>query len=123
MTVALEIQDPSNNTVTGHPNTMRKVQRLVISQDLVRDTANITILRPDGGKFQLGLVEPKTFSTFKTGVLHTNMSAWEISQEMQPFYTKAHDAMIKVSKTMYMENGTITAISLLAVKTVFSVQV
>jgi hypothetical protein len=75
----------------------------------VRDTANITFTNPDGGQFYLSIVDPKTFTSYKTGVLNTNMSAWDLNQAIQPFYYKMHDSLIRVYRTMYMADGNETS--------------
>ena len=64
MSVAVEIDD--SNAVKGHHHTMREVQRLVINQDLVRDSTNITITNPDGGNFFITHTDPKTGTTYQS---------------------------------------------------------
>jgi hypothetical protein len=55
---------------------MREVQRLLINQDLVRDSTNITIAEPDGGEFFVTHTDPKTGTKYQSNKLNTNMSAW-----------------------------------------------
>jgi hypothetical protein len=74
MSVAVEIDDP--NAVKGHHETMREVQRLLINQDLVRDSTNITIAEPDGGEFFVTHTDPRTGTKYQSNKLNTNMSAW-----------------------------------------------
>lgn len=106
ISVAVEIEDP---TITpGHHQTMREVQRLMITQNLTRDTTNVTITNPDGGEFTLTHIDPKTSTAYVSGKLNTNMSAWEFNQAVAGFYSSVHNAWITVTRAMYDVNGTVT---------------
>jgi hypothetical protein len=45
---------------------MREVQRLQINPTNIRDTANITILNPDGGLLSVNIINPKDNSVFSS---------------------------------------------------------
>jgi hypothetical protein len=117
--VSVEIDDP---TVTpGHHHTMKEVQRFLITQNLTRDTTNITIQNPDGGEFTLTFVDPKTLANTVSGKLSTNMSAWDFNNAVKAYYTNVFNAWITVSKTMYSEDGNVTTDNMNATTIVFSI--
>jgi hypothetical protein len=80
---------------------MREIQRLMITQDILRDTTNITINNPDGGAFTLTHMDPNTGTPYVSSMLNTNMSAYNFMLGIQNFYQKVHGAWISVSLTMY----------------------
>ncbi len=82
--VSVEIDD---STVTpGHHHTMKEIQRFQITQNLTRDTTNITIQNPDGGEFTLTFVDPKTLTNTVSGKLSTNMTAGDFYNAVRPYY-------------------------------------
>lgn len=92
MTVSVEIEDP--NAIQGHHHTMREVQRLLVNQVLNRDTTTLTITNPDGGEFTVTHVDPKTGTSYVSGKLNTNMSAWEMQQGIENFYSRVYRSWI-----------------------------
>ena len=121
MTVSVEIDD--SNALKGHHHTMREIQRLLINHDLVRDSTNITITNPDGGDFFITHTDPRTGTTYQSYKLNTNMSAWEMQQNIQDYYIKVYGSWINVIRTMYLEDGTVTSLVLRSKLTVYTIQV
>ena len=119
MTVSVEIDD--ENAVKGHHHTMREVQRFIISQDLIKDSTNITIVNPDGGDFYVTHTDPRTGTNYQSGKMNTNMSAWDIQQNVQGFYSTVYGSWVNVIRTMYLADGNITTNVMSSMQTVFTI--
>jgi len=118
-TVSVEIDDSS--VTPGHHHTMKEIQRFRITQNLTRDTTNITIQNPDGGEFTLTFVDPKSLTNIVSGKLSTNMSAGEFNNAVKGYYSSVFNAWITVSKTLYSEDGNVTTDAMNASTIVFSI--
>lgn len=121
LTVAVEIEDP--DIVPGHHHTQREIQRLSLTQTLIRDSLNITITGLDGGNFVLVFTNPKDSSTWSSSQISTNGTANDLYQAIRTYYSNVWGAPISVVKTMYDENDTVTTSQPLSVKNVFTVKV
>ena len=93
----------------------------MITQNLTRDTTNVTITNPDGGEFTITYVDPKTLTNYVSGKLNTNMSSGDFYNAVRGYYTSIFNAWITVSKSMYSADGNVTTDPMNSTTTVFSI--
>jgi hypothetical protein len=58
---------------------MKEIQRLIMSQNNIRDTTNVTIENPDGGLFYLYIQNPRDNKMWQSDKLYTNTSAYNFN--------------------------------------------
>jgi len=85
---------------------------------------NITIINPDGGDYTLVFLDPKTQLTWTSGKLNTNMTEGQFTEAVKGFYSSVHDAWIRVTRVMYLEDGvTVTTNVLESKQTIYTIYV
>jgi hypothetical protein len=85
---------------------------------------NITVNGPDGGDFSISIMNPKTLTMWSSGKMNTNMTETQFYNAVKEFYANVHDAWVRVTRLMYLEDGeTITTDVDLSKKTIFTIYV
>ena len=85
---------------------------------------NITIDGPDGGEFSVSIMNPKTLTMWTSGTMNTNMTETQFYNGVREFYANVHDAWVRVTRLMYLEDGvTITTDVTLSKKTIYTIYV
>jgi hypothetical protein len=100
---------------------MREIQRLLVTQTLTRDEWTLTINNPDGGTFQIGILDPKSNTFYWSPYLSTNASSWIMTTSVGHYYGTNLNAGVSVNKVNYDVNGAITYNPNNVVQTVFTI--
>jgi|LauGreDrversion4_2_1035121.scaffolds.fasta_scaffold34483_6 hypothetical protein len=118
MTVSVEISDPE--IVPGHQQSMREIQRLLVTQTNVREKWTLQIDNPDGGLFQIGILNPKTREFWWSKDLNTNSTGHQLAVALNPYYGDLFSAGLHVFLVYYDADGNVTFNSRNAAQTIIT---
>ena len=118
MTVSVEISDP--NIKPGHQQSMREIQRLLVTQVNTRDQWTLEIDNPDGGNYQIGILNPKTKTFWWSNPMSTNLTSWPVTVAVSGYYSSVFSAGLSLNFVNYDANGAVTYNSMKVAKTVIT---